>query len=172
MEVSYSYLAEKVEVLWKFCGCEISIKTATTVTFEMAHFDWTRFSLPFAGRSDFEWCINHIYVQMLIVLFAKTYFRTWLWETFSCGVWLTNIWSLDSLHFSLLALDFHKHGVSQSLFSDRFLRKFMWSMIEKHCSSWQLLALHTSGPSQAWWTDCEPISIFQLHSGKIDLEFD
>ena len=75
-----------VEVLWLW---NLN-KTATTVTFEMAHFDWTRFSLPFAGRSDFECCINHIYVQMLIVLFAKTYFRTWLWETFS--------WSLIDKH--------------------------------------------------------------------------
>ena len=94
-----------VEVLWlwnlnKNCDSDIWTNTLwlNTILFVVC---WSLLFFSFATIIG--------YVQKLIVLLTKTHFRTWLWETSSCGVWLTNIWSLDSLH-SCLALGIHKHG--------------------------------------------------------------
>ena len=150
-----------VEVLWlwnlnKNCGSDIWTNTLwlNTILFVVC---WSLLFFSFATIIG--------YVQKLIVLLTKTHFRTWLWETSSCGVWLTNIWSLDSLH-SCLALGIHKHGCfSICIFRLVFVKNTFFFR------SWQL-ELHTGSPSQAWWTDCWPISILRLHSGKNDLEFD
>ena len=156
VEVYYSYLAEKVEVLWKFCGCEISIKNCDSNIWKNTL--WLNTILFAVCRSLLFWVLHQSWICTDVDCFFACQ------NLFSDMMIVGNIfmWSLIDKHLKSWQFAFlpTSTGFSQTLL---FLNLyFPTSFCENPCGVWltNILGLDS-------FLHSLPVDLHHKHDGLI-----